>query len=94
MKKLLLPILLLTSCINAKLMYSPEKKTYYSTKMTPDLNAEKYNTLAQYAARMIDAAYYEDINIVYIITHIKEVLITDGSKEANILYDDMSEVWG
>jgi len=94
MKKLLLPILLLASSLNAKLMFRPETDTYYSTNLTPDLNSIKYDTLAKYAVRMIDVAYREEVGIIYIITHLKDVLMADGSKEADILYDDLVEVWG
>lgn len=94
MKKLLLSILLLAPALNAKLMYSPEKDIYYSTNMTPELDPVKFDTLAKYAVKMIDAAYYEDIGVIYVVTHIKEVLIADGSKEATVLYNDMAEIWG
>lgn len=93
MKKLLLPILLLAPCLNAKLIFSPINQMYYSTKMTPDLSPIKYDILAKYASKMIDAAFDEDISIEYIITHLKELLLADGSKEAEILSEDISEIW-
>ena len=94
MKKLLLSLLLLAPCLNAKLMYSPETNMYYSTALTPDLNRVKYDILAKYAVKMIDAAYYEEIEIVFMIKHLKELLMSDGSKEADILYSDIVEVCG
>jgi len=93
MKKLLLSLLLLAPCLNAKLMYSPEKKMYYSTNMQEEHNASKYHIFAQYAVMLIDNAYDNDINIKDILDHIKNVLIKDGSKEADILYDDIVEAW-
>lgn len=89
--------LLLALCfaipLNARLMFSPERQVYYSTNLKPEHNAEKYHTLAKHATKMIDTAYDQDIDIKYVIYNIKLSLLVDGSPEADILYDDINEVW-
>lgn len=94
MKKLLLA-LLLPLCINAEIKYDKTKKMYYSTRLTKDMNAERYHCLAEFFNLLMENAIQPDINVdmSQILQYIKEELIYDGSPEAMVLYQDIMEIW-
>lgn len=92
-KKLLFSLAIMGSYLNAKIMYNPISKEYYSTKMNSHHDKTRYNFLAIYTTRMINFAYLQDIDIQKIIDSIKTTLLVDGSAEADLLYNDIMEEW-
>lgn len=92
MKKLILAFLLPLS-LYAEIKYDDSTGLYYSTKIKSDMDPIKYHYLAHYCSMLIDAADHEGIDLEEMLYHIREILIRDRSREAGILYDDLSYLW-
>ena len=92
MKKLLLSMLIPFSAFPA-VQYNTETKMYSSTKNIKSINPVRYHILAEYCSLLLENAINTAVDIYEVIQHIKEMLVCDNSPEADLLYDDLSEIF-
>jgi hypothetical protein len=93
MKKLLLIIFFAASAI-ANIVYDTESSMYYSTSADKSFNVNEYHELATNVNILIHEAIRGNMPIAMMIDEIMDALISNGSYEALVLYDDLSILWG
>ncbi len=92
MKKLLLAAIIPFSAA-AVMQYNTETSMYYSEALTEDMDALRYHCLAHYCSMLLEIAEEQGVELTEMYQHIREVLIKDRSREAEILYKDLSFLW-